>query len=76
MGTYLFQQPVLLPGTATYFIADLPLADDGTGYIVTIDSDEPVVSVDVFSLPAAAAPTPAAHSSRAARLGQRRHSGR
>ena len=58
-GTYLFQQPVLLPGTATYFIADRPLADDGTGYVIVIDAEEPVATVDVFSLPAPAAPTPA-----------------
>lgn len=59
-GTYLFQQPVLLPGTATYYIADRPLADDGTGYVIVIDAEEPVAAVDVFSLPAPAAPpTPA-----------------
>jgi hypothetical protein len=59
LGTYLFQQPLLLPGTATYFIADRPLADDGTGYVITIEADDPVAAVDVFSLPAPAAPTPA-----------------
>jgi hypothetical protein len=58
LGTYIFQQPQLLPGTATYYIADRPLADDGTGYNITIDSDEPVATVDVFSLPAPPAPTP------------------
>jgi hypothetical protein len=58
LGTYLFQQPVLLPGTATYFAADLPLAENGTGYVLTIDADEPVASVDIFNLPAL--PEPAA----------------
>ena len=58
LGTYLFQQPVLLPGTATYFAADLPLAENGTGYVLTIDADEPVASVDIFNLPAS--PEPAA----------------
>ena len=58
-GTYLFQQPLLLPGTSTYYIADRPLADDGTGYVITIDSEEPVAAFDVFSLPAPPAPTPA-----------------
>jgi hypothetical protein len=55
LGTYLFQQPELLPGTATYYAPDLPLADNGTGYVLTIDADEPVASVDIFNLPASAA---------------------
>jgi hypothetical protein len=54
LGTYLFQQPGLLPGTATYFIPDLQLADNGTGYVLTIDADEPVASFDVFNLPVSA----------------------
>ena len=58
LGTYLFQQPLLLPGTTTYFVPDRPLADDSTGYLVTIDADEPVVSIDVYSLPPSPAPTP------------------
>jgi hypothetical protein len=59
LGTYLFQQPLLLPGTATYYIADRPLADDGTGYIIAIDAEEPVAEGDVFNLPVPpAAPTP------------------
>jgi len=53
LGTYLFQQPELLPGTATYYTPDLQLADNGTGYVLTIDADEPVASFDVFNLPAA-----------------------
>jgi hypothetical protein len=52
LGTYLFQQPVLLPGTATYYTPDLQLADNGTGYVLTIDADEPVASFDIFNLPA------------------------
>src|SRR5215217_4196248 len=55
LGTYLFQQPVLLPGTATYFIPDLQLAENGTGYVLTIDADQPVASIDVFNLPASPA---------------------
>jgi hypothetical protein len=54
LGTYLFQQPVLLPGTATYYIPDLQLADNATGYVLTIDADEPVASFDIFNLPASA----------------------
>ncbi|HEX2281226.1 MAG TPA: hypothetical protein VHG52_05620 [Thermomicrobiales bacterium] len=53
LGSYLFQQPVLLAGTATYYIPDLPLADNGAGYVLTIDADEPVASFDVFNLPPA-----------------------
>lgn len=56
LGTYLFQQPVLLPGTATYYIPDLQLADNGTGYVLTVDADEPVASFDVFNLPVSVAP--------------------
>jgi hypothetical protein len=58
LGTYLFQQPLLLPGTATYYVPDLPLADDGSGYVVTIEADEPVASVDIFNLPVPVVPTP------------------
>ena len=57
LGTYLFQQPELLPGTATYYAPDLPLADNGNGYVLTIDADEPVASVDIFNLPVSASPT-------------------
>jgi hypothetical protein len=52
LGTYLFQQPVLLPGTATYYTPDLLLAENGNGYVLTIDADEPVAAVDIFNLPA------------------------
>jgi len=55
LGTYLFQQPVLLPGTVTYFAPDLQLAENGTGYVLTIDADQPVASIDVFNLPASPA---------------------
>jgi len=58
LGTYLFQQPLLLPGATTYFVPDRPLADDGSGYVVSIGSEEPVVSVDVYNLPPSPAPTP------------------
>ena len=56
LGTYLFQQPVLLPGTATYYTPDLELSANGNGYVLTIDADEPVASVDIFNLPAAPEP--------------------
>ena len=56
LGTYLFQQPELLPGTATYYTPDLPLSANGNGYVLTIDADEPVASVDIFNLPVPAAP--------------------
>jgi hypothetical protein len=56
LGRYLFQQPVLLPGSATYYIPDLQLANNGAGYVLTVDADEPVASFDVFNLP----PSPAA----------------
>jgi hypothetical protein len=56
LGTYLFQQPVLLPGTATYYAPDLQLAENGNGYVLTIDADEPVASFDIFNLPASAGP--------------------
>ena len=56
LGTYLFQQPELLPGTATYYTPDLQLADNGIGYVLTIDADEPVASFDVFNLPVSAQP--------------------
>jgi len=55
-GTYLLQQPQLLAGATTYFVPDQPLANNGTGYILTIGRDEPVVSVDVFNLPPAPVP--------------------
>ena len=58
LGTYLFQQPLLLPGATTYFVPDRPLADNATGYLVTIDADEPVASIDVYSLPPSPVPTP------------------
>jgi hypothetical protein len=57
LGTYLFQQPVLLPGTGTYYTPDLQLANNGIGYVLTIDADEPVASFDVFNLPVSAEPT-------------------
>jgi hypothetical protein len=62
LGSYLFQQPLLLPGTATYYAPALPLADDGSGYVITIGADEPVATVDMFDLPpsAVAEPTVAA----------------
>jgi hypothetical protein len=59
LGTYLFQQPLMLPGAATYFIPNLPLADDGSGYVVTIGPEEPVATLDVFSLPPPPVPTAA-----------------
>ena len=60
LGSYLLQQPQLLAGATTYFVADLPIANNRAGYIVTIGAEEPVVSVDVYNLPPAAAPTVAA----------------
>jgi hypothetical protein len=66
LGAYLFQQPVLLPGTVTYYIPNLSLNVDATGYILTLESDAPIASFDVFSLPPAAEPTPAAAPTAAA----------
>lgn len=61
LGTYLFQQPTMLPGAATYYAPDLQLADNGAGYLVTISADSPVAAFDVYNLPPAAAPpTPTA----------------
>ena len=60
LGSYLLQQPQLLAGATTYFVADLPIANNRSGYIVTIGPEEPVVSIDVYNLPPAAAPTVAA----------------
>lgn len=61
LGTYLFQQPTMLPGAATYYAPDLQLADNGAGYLVTINADNPVAAFDVYNLPPPAAPpTPTA----------------
>lgn len=59
LGTYLVQQPLLLPGAATYFIPDLSLANDGSGYLVTIDRDARDAAINVYSLPPSAPPTAA-----------------
>ena len=39
----------------TYYAPNLPLADNGNGYVLTIDADEPVASFDIYNLPASAA---------------------
>ena len=57
-GTFVFQQPGMLAGAATYYAPDLDLAPDGAGYIVSISADEPTVTADVYDLPAAAAAQP------------------
>ncbi len=60
LGTYLFQQPVMLPGAVTYYAPEFTLAENGAGYNVTIDADEPVAAIDVYNLPppsAALSPT-------------------
>jgi hypothetical protein len=57
LGSYLVQQPVLLPGATTYYVPGLPLADDGTGYVVTIDRETPVAAINIFSLPPSIPPT-------------------
>jgi hypothetical protein len=67
LGSYLFQQPVMLSGAVTYYAPNLVLGNDNSGYVVTIDRDEPVATIDVYNLPApsaALAPTvsPAASS--------------
>jgi hypothetical protein len=67
LGSYLFQQPVMLAGAVTYYVPNRPLGNDNSGYVVTIDRDEPVATIDVYNLPApssSAAPTvaPAATS--------------
>jgi hypothetical protein len=61
LGSYLLQEPVLLPGTASYYAPQLPLASDGSGYVVTIDAEAPVATVELYGLPPAPpAPTVAA----------------
>lgn len=55
LGSYLFQQPTMLPGAVTYYVPNLPLNTDNSGYVLTIDRDEPVATIDVFNLPAPAA---------------------
>lgn len=60
LGTYVFQQPQMLPAAVTYYAPGLTLAPDGAGYVVSISADEPVATLDVYNLPApaeAAAPT-------------------
>jgi hypothetical protein len=56
LGAYLFQQPTMLPGAATYYAPDLQLAANGAGYLVTINADNPVAAFDVYNLPPPAAP--------------------
>jgi hypothetical protein len=59
-GTYLLQQPQLLPGTDAYYVPDLPLNNDGTGYVLTLDANSPVATLDMYGLqPSATEPTPA-----------------
>jgi hypothetical protein len=58
LGTYLFQQPVMLSGAVTYYAPNLQLANNGAGYLVAIGEDQPVAEVDVFSLPPAPTPPP------------------
>lgn len=57
LGSYLIQQPLLLPGATTYFVPDLPLNADNSGYVVTIDRETPVAAVNIFSLPPSSPPT-------------------
>lgn len=57
--TYLLQQPQLLPGTTAYYVPNLPLNTDGTGYVLTLDADSPVATLDMYGLqPSASEPTP------------------
>jgi hypothetical protein len=57
-GTYVFQQPGMVAGAATYYAPDLDLAPDGAGYIVPISGDAPVVTVDIYDLPPSTAAQP------------------
>ena len=57
LGSYLVQQPLLLPGATTYFVPDLPLNDEGSGYVVTITREAPVATVNIYSLPPSLPPT-------------------
>jgi hypothetical protein len=57
LGSYLVQQPVLLPGATTYYVPDLPLNADSSGYIATIDRENPVATIAIYSLPPSAPPT-------------------
>jgi hypothetical protein len=52
LGTYVFQQPQMLPAAVTYYAPGLTLAPDGAGYVVGISADEPVATIDVYNLPA------------------------
>jgi hypothetical protein len=58
LGTYLFQQPVMLSGAVTYYAPNLQLANNGAGYLVAIGADQPVAEIDVFSMPPAPTPPP------------------
>lgn len=57
LGSYLVQQPVLLPGATTYYVPDLPLNSDSSGYIVTIDRENPAAAIAIYSLPPSIPPT-------------------
>jgi hypothetical protein len=58
LGTYVFQQPTMLPGAVTYYAPNLDLTPDNSGYVVSISADEPVATIDVYDLPAAASAAP------------------
>lgn len=58
LDNFLLQVPEMLPGAATYYAPNLTLADNGAGYIVGINRNEPVATVDVFNLPPAPTPIP------------------
>jgi hypothetical protein len=57
--TYLLQEPQLLPGTTAYYVPNLPLNTDGTGYVLTLGADAPVATLDMYGLqPSTAELTP------------------
>jgi hypothetical protein len=61
-GRYVFTQPVLPPGAATYFVpgsAAVGLLADNSGYAVAIDAGAPNIVLDVYALGSPPlAPTP------------------
>jgi hypothetical protein len=66
LGSYLVQQPVLLPGATTYYVPDLPLNADSSGYIATIDRENPEAVLSIYSLPPSVPPTVAPTAPQAA----------
>lgn len=63
LGEYVFSQPVLPAGAATYYVpgsAAVGLRPDGAGYGVVIEEGAAEIVLDVYNLAPAPAPPPAA----------------